>query len=327
MAKGSGRGFFIRIVIGLGITIFAAPVMSQSYPSQSVRMIVGDPPGGVTDLAARIIQTKLAESLGQQVIIENRPGGTGAIAATLVARATPDGYTLFMSNSGSLVMNPFLQPNLQYDPIKSFTHVAPISASAFAVAVHPSVPAKDLRELIALVRESPDKFSYASSGNGTVPQLLGEWIKSVAKVTITHVPYKGGAAAMQDLVAGHIPIGMVAVSAAQPNARAGRIRVLAVSTTKRLPFELTWPTIEETFPGVTSTLWVGLVAPAGTPREVVLRLNGAIQRILREADIRERFNAAGAEVMPGPPEGLLNLIRDESQSYLPLVRQLNIRSD
>ena len=315
----------VAIVVSL---VTPSASWGQAYPSHPIRMLVGDSPGGGTDLAARIIAPKLGEALGQQFVVENRPGGTGAIAATTVSKAAPDGYTLFLGNNGSLVMNPVLQPNLLYDPLKSFAGIAPIGSIPFTVALHPSVAVRNLRELIDLVRSQPGKFSYASAGNGTVPQLIGEWIKSVAGIQLTHIPYKGGAASTQDVVAGHVPIGVIAVSIAAPHARAGRLNVLAVSSPKRLAFEPAWPTIEETgFPGLSASVWFALVAPASVPNEVASQLTAAANRVLKLPEVNERFNAIGASVIGGTAEELNAMIRTELQSYERMVRQFNIRLD
>jgi tripartite-type tricarboxylate transporter receptor subunit TctC len=326
---GLRRLFATLAIIAIAILLVEPNAsLAQAYPSQPVRMVVGDAPGGVTDLAARIIAPKFGEALGQQFIVENRPGGTGAIAATTVSKAAPDGYTLFLGNNGSLVMNPILQPNLLYDPLKSFAGIALISSIPFTVAVHPSVAVRDLRELIDLVKSQPGKFSYASAGNGTIPQLIGEWIKFVAGIQLTHIPYKGGAASTQDVVAGHVPIGVIAVSIAAPHARAGRLNVLAVSSPRRLAFEPTWPTIEETgFPGLNASVWFALVAPASVPNEVASQLSAAANRVLKLPDVNERFNAIGASVMGGTAEELNAMMRTELQSYERMVRQFNIRLD
>jgi tripartite-type tricarboxylate transporter receptor subunit TctC len=321
----------LRLIIGLTVFVFvfgSNESSAQPYPSHPVRVLVGVAPGGVTDLAARIILVKVGEKLGQQFVVDNRPGGSGVIAASAGAKAAPDGYTLYMGNIADMAVNPALQPNLPYDPLKDFAPVAAISDTALTLAVHPSVAAKDLRQLIDLVKSQPGKIAFASAGNGTVPQLVGEWLNHAAGMKMIHVPYKGGGPSTQDVVAGHVPVGVIAVSAATPHARAGRLRVLGVSTEKRLAFQPDWPTIAESgFPGFNASVWVALFAPAATPKEIVSLLNAEVNRVLKLPEVRERFNAQGADVLGGSAEELGGLVRADLQRFGRMVREFNIRAD
>ncbi len=321
----------LRLICGLAVfvsLIASNEASAQPYPSHPVRVLVGVAPGGVTDLAARIIFVKLAESLGQQFIVDNRPGGSGVIAASAGAKAAPDGYTLYMGNIADMAVNPALQPKLPYDPVKDFAPVAPISDTALTLAVHPSVPAQNLRQLIELVKSQPGKVAFASAGNGTVPQLVGEWLNHAAGIKMIHIPYKGGGPSTQDVVAGHVPVGVIAVSAATPHARAGRLRVLGVSTAQRLSFQPDWPTIAESgFPGFNASVWVALFAPAATPKEIISLLNTEVNRVLKLPDVRERFNAQGADVLGGSPEALNALVRADLQRFGRMIREFDIRAD
>jgi tripartite-type tricarboxylate transporter receptor subunit TctC len=306
----------------------AQQALAQQYPTRPVRLLVGVAPGGVTDLAARIIAPKLGQALGQTFIVENRPGASGAIAATAAAKAAPDGYTLFLGNVADMAVNPALQPSLAYDTLKDFVAVAPVSNTALTVVVHPSVPANDLRGLIALAKAQPGKLSFATAGNGTVNQLVGEWIKHDAGIQMIHVPYKGGGPSTQDVLAGHVPIGVIAVSAARAHVHGGRLKLLGVSTAQRLSFEPGWPTIAESgFPGFNASVWVGLFAPASVPKPIVARLSAEMNRILKMPEVRDLFNAQGADVLTGTPEELTAMMRADRQRYGRMVQDFDIHMD
>lgn len=305
-----------------------APAQAQRFPSQTVRLVVGDAAGGVTDLAARILAPRLSDALGQPVIVDNRPGGTGAIAASFVAKAAPDGHTLFLGNNGSLVMNPVLQPNLAYDPGRDFAPVAALSSIPYVIVVHPSSAARDLNELLAMARAQPGKISYATPGNGTIGQLLGDWIKHQAGADLSHVPFKGGAAATTAVVGGHVPVGFLAVSSVTQHVKAGRLRMLGVSSARRLGFEPDWPTISEAgVPGVNASVWLALLAPAATPIPVVSRLNADVNKVLALPEVREALNGQGAVVLGGTPEALTAMVKSETGTFTRMVRDFNIRLD
>jgi tripartite-type tricarboxylate transporter receptor subunit TctC len=305
-----------------------AGAMAQDYPSRPITIVVPNPPGGVADLAARMIAPKLSEALKQQVVVDNRPGGGGSIALGLVSKARPDGYTLLMGTIADVSIHPLLMPSVPYDTLKDFAPIAPISSTALTFSVHPSVPARTLREFIDLAKAAPGKYAYASAGNGTLNQVVGEWIAHDAGIKVTHIPYKGGAPSTADVVAGHVPAGIIAVSAAKPNAAAGRLRVLAVTTPKRLPFEPNWPTVAESgFPNFSASIWVGLLAPASTPRDVVAKINAEVNNILKTAEVRDKFNAQGADVLGGTPDELSATIRADRQRYARMLKDYNIQLD
>jgi tripartite-type tricarboxylate transporter receptor subunit TctC len=307
---------------------FAAGAMAQDYPTRPITIIVPNPPGGVADLAARMIAPKLSEALKQQVVVDNRPGGGGSIALGMVSKAKPDGYTLLMGTIADVSIHPLLMPSVPYDTLKDFATIIPVSSTALTFSVHPSVPARTLREFIDLAKAAPGKYAYASAGNGTLNQVVGEWIAHDAGIKITHIPYKGGAPSTADVVAGHVPAGIIAVSAAKPNASAGRLRVLAVTSPKRLPFEPDWPTVAESgFPNFGASIWVGLLAPASVPRQVVAKINAEMNNILKTAEVRDRFNAQGADVLGGTPEDLTATIRGDRQRYARMLKDYNIQLD
>jgi tripartite-type tricarboxylate transporter receptor subunit TctC len=308
---------------GLGVE-----AMAQAYPARPVTIIVPNPPGGVADLAARMIAPKLTEALGQQVVVDNRPGAGGSIALGVVSRAKGDGYTLLMGTIADVSIHPMLLPTVPYDTQKDFAPIVPVSSTALTIAVHPSVTAKNLRELAAQAKADPAKFAYASAGNGTLNQVVGEWFRHDAGIKINHIPYKGGGPATQDVIAGHVPIGILTVSAAKPNVTVGRLKVLGVSTARRLPFEPNWPTIAEPgFPNFNASIWVGLLAPASVPKEIVAKLNAEVNKILKSADVRNKFHAQGADVLGGTPEDLSATIRSDRQRYGRMLKDYNIRLD
>ena len=318
------------------ITVFAAALLcaigpearAQGYPSKPVRVLVGVPPGGVTDLAARIVFNRLSEMKGQSFVIENRPGAIGSLAGRVVLKSPADGYTLLMGSSADMAIGPSLLRDMPHDTLKDFTGVVPVSSTAMTLSAHPSLPANTIPELIQLAKARPGALSYASAGNGTVNHIVGEWFKSVAGVDITHVPYRGGGPATQDLIAGQVPLATIAVSNATPFVKAGKLKVLAVTSGKRVPFQPDWPTVAEAgFPQFDATVWVAVFAPAGTPADVISWLNGEINGILKSPDIRDRFHSQGAEVTGGTPEALNTLLRQDSARYAQLIKQFGIKLD
>jgi tripartite-type tricarboxylate transporter receptor subunit TctC len=313
------------LAAAVGAVTFSSESLSQAYPARPVRILVGSLPGGVSDLAARIVSPYLTNSLGQSFIVENKPGGTGVIAATAAKSATPDGYTLLMANAADMTVNPAVAGKLPYDALTDFAHVIAVSNTALTLAVHPSLPVQNLKELIGLAKERAGSLAYASAGSGTVNHVVGEWFKSVAGVQMIHVPYKGGGPSTQDVIAGVVPVGVIAVSAAVPQERSGRLRVLGVSSPQRLQFKPDWPTVAESgFPGFRASVWTALVAPASTPPDVVARLNSEMNRVLNIPEVRERFNSQGAETIGGEPNRLTMIIRSDLELYADLVRKLNI---
>ncbi|HEV8518071.1 MAG TPA: tripartite tricarboxylate transporter substrate binding protein [Burkholderiales bacterium] len=300
---------------------------AQSYPGKTIRVIVPYAAGGNTDFTARVIATKLSEVFGQQIAVENRPGGATNIGSELVAKAPPDGYTLLMGGAANAInMTLFAKP--PYDTLRDFTPVVWCVQGANVLAVHPSVPAKNLKELIALAKARPGLLNFASSGIGSSNQMGGELLKLMAKINIVHVPYKGNAPALTDAVGGHVEMLFVGVPALVPHLQSGRLRSIAIGSLKRFPAIPEVPTFDESgLPGFQSTNWFGLMAPAKTPREIVTRLNVEVGKIQAGSDVRERFINEGIEPIGGSPEQFGAFIRDEIAKYAKVVKAANLKAD
>ena len=309
-------------VVALGFALLATTGTSaQDYPSRPVTLIVPYAAGGGNDVMARIVAEKMSRSLGQQIVIENKGGAGGSIATRQVAKAAPDGYTLGLGGTGTHAINPTLYPNVGYDPRKDFAPVGLIATSALVVLVNTSVPAKTIPELIALARRDPGKLNYASAGVGSGIHLGAELFATMAGVKLTHIPYKGSAPALTDLVGGHVAIYFSSLPPAIALIREGKVRALAVTGPQRSALLPNLPTVAEAaLPGYESVLHYGIVAPAGTPRPIVEKLNAAMQAALAEADVRERIVADGAEPLPGTPEDYAADIDREETKWSKVVK-------
>jgi len=317
----------LRALIAAGLlAACATSALGQTYPNRAVRMVMGFPPGGGTDIVGRIVAQKLSEVFGQQVLPDNRGGASGQIAAELVAKAPPDGYTIMMVHIAAISILPSLIPKLPYDAEKDF---APISLVAFGpnlLVVHPSLPVRTVNELIALARSKPGQIHYASPGAGTVQHLAGELFKLQAKVDMLHVPYKGSGQSIVDLVAGQVHLDFDSVPPVINHVKAGRLRALAVTSAKRFSLLPEMPTISESgVPGFDMSTWWGLVAPAGVNKDVVGRLHGETVKLLRQADVKERIANVGAEVVGNTPEEFGAYIRSERAKYAKIVKAANIK--
>jgi tripartite-type tricarboxylate transporter receptor subunit TctC len=299
----------------------AADAMAQAYPAKLVRMIVPYAPGGGVDIMARILSTKLSEKLGQQFIVENRPGGGTIIGSELVAKAAPDGYTLLFANP-ALAANPALNDKLPYDTLKSFAPVIMVAASFNALVVHPSLPVKSTKELVALAKSKPGLLNYASAGEGSAIHLAMALFQNVTGIDVVHIPYKGAAPALTDVVGGQVPLMFIATPPAVTYINAGRLRALGVSSIRRLAVLPQVPTIAESgFPGFEVNNWYAVVAPAATPKEVVARLNGEINAVLQTPDMRERISSLGAEIAGGTPEYFGQRLQSEIATWAKVFRK------
>ena len=306
-------------------SITVSNVFAQSFPNRPIRMLVGFAAGGFADVLGRIVAPKLSDSLGQQVLIENRPGAGSNIAAELVAKAPSDGYTLFMYSSVNAV-NVTLYSKLSYDTVKDFAPVALFASMANILVVHPSVPAHSVKELIALAKSKPGQLNFASSGHGATQHLSGQLFKTMAGIDIVHVPDKGSVPAMTALLSGEIPMMFNVMSTVLPQLKAGKVRALAVSSAKRSPFVPDLPSVSEAgLPGFEYISYLGLLAPAGTPKEVVTKLNTEVAKVLGMPDIKERFFNNGAEIIISTPEQFLALIKEEVVKQGQLVRESGAR--
>jgi tripartite-type tricarboxylate transporter receptor subunit TctC len=303
----------------------SAGALGQSYPTRAIKLVVPSSPGGGTDIVARILGQKLSEQLGQQFVVENRAGAGTVIGNDAVAKSAPDGYTLLMGLS-TLEINPSMYAKLPYDALRDF---APISQSVSAcniLILHPSVPAKTVVELIALARAKPGSLTFGSAGMGTNPHLSGELFKSLARIDMVHVPFKGSGQSIISQLAGEIAANFPSVPTAMPYIKAGRLRGIGVTTLKRVEVLPDVPSIAEAgLPGYEATQWFGLLAPAGTPRPVIDRLYQESSRALRSADMKERMTAEGLEVVGSTPEEFASYIRSETEKWTQVIKAAGIK--
>lgn len=315
----------MKKLIPLLSLLIALPVAAQSYPSKPVRLVVPFPPGGPTDIVTRLIAPRMAASLGQQVVIENRGGAGGMIATEQVSRAAPDGYTIIMGTIGGLAVAKSLNPKLGYDTLRDLAPITQSVAVTSILVVHPSVPAKNVKELLAIAKASPGKLNYASSGSGTVTHLAGELLKLLGKVNIAHVPYKGGAPALVALVSGEVDMSYENSLIITPHIKSGKVRGLAVTSAKRSTLLPQLPTVAETLPGFSASGWYGLLAPAKTPQAVITRLNAEAVKALRSPDVVEKLSSQGAEPVGSTPEEFTAFIRSEISKWAGVVKAAKMK--
>ena len=319
------RRFFAQWALALVCAMTAAVThAADAYPSRPIRMIVPYAPGGNTDVLARLIAQRLGQTLGQQVVVDNRPGGNTLIGTELVARAPADGYTLMLTTLTFTVV-PTLYKKLPYDPVKDFTPLTLAVTLPNVLVVHPGVPARSLKEFIAYAKANPGKMSYASTGSGTSPHLSMELLKAMANIDLVNVPYKGGAPAMTDLIGGQIAAQFIGLPVAMPYIASGKLRALGVTSNKRASVAPNVPTIAETLPGYELDPWFGLFLPAGVPRAIVGRLNTEIARILRSPDLKEHLNAMGAEPVGSTSAEFAAHIKAEIGKYRTIVKTAGIK--
>jgi tripartite-type tricarboxylate transporter receptor subunit TctC len=314
------------LLAALAAVLMAPGAFAQSYPSKPVRMIVGFPPGGGTDVVARVISQKLTEWWGQAVTVENRAGATGTIGADVVAKSAPDGYTLIMGHVNSTGIAPNLIPKLPYDPIRDFAAVSYVGYVPNILAVHPSIPAKSVKELVALLKANPGKYNYASSGNGSTQHLAGEMFKQLTGTSIVHVPYKGSGDAIKDLLAGVVAMNFDTMPPVLPHIQAGKLRGLAISTPRRLSQLPDVPTFaEEGITGFDVANWYGVMAPAGTPRDIVAKLNADINKAMQVPEVRQRLEAVGTQLNEQSPAQFEAYMKAEVTKYAKLIKDAGIR--
>jgi tripartite-type tricarboxylate transporter receptor subunit TctC len=294
---------------------------AQTYPTRPVTLVLGFAPGGPSDVMARVFSRKLEQELGQPVVIENRTGAGGNIAGEMVARATPDGYTILLANSGILAANAFLYKRTGFDAQKDFAPITRVGAQANVLVLNPSVPAKTLAELIAYAKANPKKLSYASGGHGSSPHLAAELLKAEAKLDIVHVPYKGTGPALKDIVAGHVQMMFSSVSPSKPLIETGKLRALAVTTLKRTALLPDVGTVSElAIPGFEATAWHALVAPAKTPKAVLAKLHSAMTTTLKDPGVSKQLTNLGLDIMPTTPEGLAAYIQAEIPKWAAIIK-------
>ena len=316
------------LAAGVAIPAHAQQAAAVAWPSRTVRIVVPFGPGGSADLVARILGQRLTESLGQSVIVENRPGAGAMLGNELVAKSPPDGYTLTIGTLGPFAVNQSLFRKVPYDSQRDFAPVTLTGASSHVLVVHPAMPVTSMMELIALAKKRPGQLSFASSGIGNATHLTGELFKSMAGVDVVHVPYKGGGAAVADLIGGHVGFSFASMPSALPHVRGGKLRALAVAPAQRVPSAPELPTVAESgLPGFSSEDWQGVLAPAKTPQDIVMRLNGEIHKVLGTAEVREKLDAQGFQVRLSTPQQFAELIRSESTKWAKIVKEANIRID
>lgn len=314
--------FGAAAVAALGLSGVEAVHAQADYPHKPIRFVVPFPAGGGADTYARLIAAPVSEALGQTVVVDNRPGSGGNIGAEAVARADPDGYTLLYGTNGTQAINQTLYKNVPFDSTKDFAPVSRMTQIALLVVVHPSVPATNMLELVAYLKANPGKVFYGSAGNGTTSHLAGEMFKKVTGVDMTHVPFKGGAAAMTDLVAGRVSLMIEIMGNAIPHVKAGKIRALAVTTERRFPTQPDIPTVAEAgVPGFHVSAWDGMFAPAGTPQPIVDKLNAAVRKALDDPKVRDALLGRGAEPVPSTPGELGRFVAAERARWGEVVKQ------
>ena len=306
----------------------AVPAAAQQYPVRPIRMVIGFPPGGGTDIVGRIVAQRLSEALGQQVLPDNRGGASGQIATEIVAKAPADGYTVLMAHISALSILPSLVPRLPYDPVKDFAPVSLAAISPNLLVVHPSLPVKSARDLIALAKARPGQLQFSSVGSGSIQHIAGEMFKLQAKVHMLHVPYKGAGQSIIDLVAGQVHMDFGTIPPALPHVKSGRLRAVAVTSEKRFSLLPEIPTIAEGgLPGFDMSTWWGLVAPGGVPKEVVARLHGETAKLLRDKDVKDRLANVGADPVGNSPDEFGAFIRAERTKYAKVVKDAQIKLD
>ena len=301
---------------------------AQGYPSKPLRMLVGFPPGGANDIVARIAAQKLSETLGQSVVVENRPGNAGVVAAEALAKATPDGYTLMLGSTGTNAIAPALTSKLPYDPVNAFVPVGLVGIAPSALVVNASVPARSIPELVALAKSKPGKLTYASSGNGTTLHLGGELFKLLAGVDIVHIPYKGNAQALNDVIGGQIDMILSALPPALPLAKAGKVRILGVAMPERLKSMPEMPTVaEQGLPGYEMSTWYGIFAPAGTPPEAIEKIGTELRRAVADPKVRDLISAQGIEPLSSTPAEFRAFVNAELAKWAKVVKAAGIKGD
>jgi tripartite-type tricarboxylate transporter receptor subunit TctC len=319
----------MRCALAAILCAVAAHASAQSWPAKPVRIVVGFPPGGPSDLVARTVAQKLAAGFNQPVVVENRAGAGGVIATEQIARSPADGYTLLHGTIGSIAVAMSLHPNRGFDTLRDFAPITQTVSVTNILITHPSVPAKNVKELLALARARPGTLNYGSAGAGTLPHLAGELLKLMAKVQITHIPYKGSAPSLTAMLSGEVDMSFENSLVALPHIRSGKVRALAVTGARRSPLLADLPTIAEAgaLPGFGASGWYGLLAPAATPKPVIARLHAEAVKALRAPDVVERLSGQGAEPVASSPEEFTAFIRSEIDKWTNLVKIANMKAE
>jgi tripartite-type tricarboxylate transporter receptor subunit TctC len=320
-------GRIVGVVVAL-VLFGPLPAQSQNYPAKPIHVLVPYAPGGISDIAARILGAKLTEAWGQQVVVENKPGGNGFIAVSAAAKAAPDGYTLVMVTVGDVAINPALFKDMPYDVDRDLAPVAMVSDAPMVLAAHANAPFKSVAEVLAAAKAQPGRISVATPGNGSVNQIVLEWMALNTDTKFQHIPYKGGAPAAAALAGGDIPLAVLASSSVAPQVKAGRAHILAVTMAKRSRFSPEWPTLqEEGVKEVDASNWTALFAPKGTPQAIIDKLNAEVVKILNMPDVKERFAGGGVDTIPSSAADLNARVKREAERFGSIVQKANIRPD
>ena len=319
-----------RQIIGLAAAAMSLPALAQtsSFPQRPVRIVVPYTTGGSNDVIARLLAQQLQETWGQPVVVENKPGAAGNIGASDIAKSAPDGHSLLLTNINIVSMNPGLIANMPFDPQKDFAPISLLGTTALALVVHSSVPANNVRELIDLARKGPGRLNYASSGNGSPQHMSAEMFKAMTKTSLTHIPYRGAAPAVNDLLAGQVQVTVGVVNQLIPHIRAGKLKALGVTTRKRLAQMPDVPTLDEAgVPGYESEIWLGLAAPAGTPPAIIEQINQATRKAMASADVISKLQAQGIDVMVSSPDQMRQRGLEDLKRWGDIIRTAGIKVD
>jgi len=317
-----------RLVSLLFFAFAANFAFAQGYPTKSVRIIVPFPPGAGVDIVTRAVSGRLAEALGQQLIVDNRAGAGGILGAEVAAKAAPDGYTVFMATAGILTVIPHMNNKAPYSVERDFVAVSQVASVPSVLVVHPSMPVKSVKDLIALAKAKPGEINYASTGNGTLPHLAAEFFKQQAKVNMVHIAYKGSAPAATDLLGGNVQVFFGNMLSVIEQVRSGRLRALAVTSLQRQPVAQDIPTmIESGFPGFEAGTWFGLMVPTGTPRDVINRLHGDVVKAVRQPDVQKQLAGQGATTIGNTPEQFAAYIKSESDKWAKVLKASGVKAD
>jgi tripartite-type tricarboxylate transporter receptor subunit TctC len=328
MHKHSRRSCLLGTLAAVAALALGTAAQAQSYPAKPIRLVVPFTPGGVTDTSGRLIAEQLSKRLGQQVIVDNKPGASGNIGTQMVSAAEPDGYTLLLGFDGTLVINPHVFPKVGFDTVKDFAPIGKIGDAVLILVAHPGVAAKSLKEVIALSKTQPGGLSYGTSGTGGTPHIAGELLKQRSGANLTHIPYKGGGQALTDVLGGNIPLVYTAIAGAIPHVKSGKLHAVAVSSAKRASSLPDVPTFMESgLSDFESNSWVALLAPARTPKPIVDKLNAELNAVLNDADVRERLNGMGISATPGTPDKFGEEIKRDLARYGQVVKAANIKAE
>ena len=317
----------ISLLAALACGALSCDALAQPFPTKPVRIIVAFPPGGGVDIVARAMGPKLTEIWNQPIVVDNRPGASGVIGTEAAARSAPDGHTLFLGTLGNLTANQYLYPKMPVDPLRDLAPLTQVVAVHFVMVAHPSLPARNVKELVALARTRPGEINYSSSGPGGAPHLGMELFKSMTPVSLVHIPYKGSGPSFVDLLAGNVSLTCDSLLQSLPYIKAGRLRALAVLGGKRSALLPDVATVGETVPGYELTNWFGMTVPAATPRDLVYRLHGDLSRVLQQTDLRDRIAGMGADVVGSPPEQFGAFMKSESAKWGKVIREASIRAE